>query len=187
MNIPIFTDPSLVVCTLIGEITWDHSQSIILSAMQGLANPEAKAKQVVLFISSNGGELDAAWAISEFLNGLNMPIATVALGKVYSAAIVPFLAGTDRYVSSSSVLLFHPAAMIYDSGQYSIKQLEEEITCHKIDKALFQQLIKDKTVPDTDVNQFSLPDASVFLDAERCLQHGLATQKISNFDDIKIY
>lgn len=55
-----------------------------------------EGEPVVVYINSQGGELDEGFAIHDYLVNLGVPVKTVALGMCASIATVIFLAGAER-------------------------------------------------------------------------------------------
>ena len=78
-----------------------------ISELLGVGLIERNDFQPVIFISSSGGDLDMAIASHAFLKLLKCPLTTIALGKVHSAAIFPFLAGKERLAVPTARFMVH--------------------------------------------------------------------------------
>lgn len=63
----------------------------------------------ILYIDSNGGEVDAALRIFTKLQEVGN-VTTIADGSVFSAAIIVFLGGYSRKMNRGSSFMVHPAA-----------------------------------------------------------------------------
>lgn len=93
-----------------GDITryiWEDSD---VSAFR-LANQLEKAgnlAEINVHVDSYGGEVSEGFAIYNALRAKNAQITTHADGFVASAAIYPFLAGTQRIANNVSAFYFHP-------------------------------------------------------------------------------
>ena len=93
-----------------GDITsypWEQSD---VSAFR-LANQLEQAgnlAEINVHVDSYGGEVSEGFAIYNALRAKNAQITTHADGFVASAAIYPFLAGTQRIANNVSVFYFHP-------------------------------------------------------------------------------
>lgn len=51
----------------------------------------------VLYINSPGGDLHGAFSLIELIRASNIPVKTIALGQIASAALMVFCAGTKGY------------------------------------------------------------------------------------------
>lgn len=93
-----------------GDITryiWEDSD---VSAFR-LANQLEKAgnlAEINVHVDSFGGDVSEGFAIYNALRAKNAQITTHADGFVASAAIYPFLAGTQRIANNVSAFYFHP-------------------------------------------------------------------------------
>lgn len=93
-----------------GDITrypWEQSD---VSAFR-LANQLEQAgnlAEINVHVDSFGGEVSEGFAIYNALRAKNAQITTHADGFVASAAIYPFLAGTQRIANNVSAFYFHP-------------------------------------------------------------------------------
>ena len=93
-----------------GDITsypWEQSD---VSAFR-LANQLEQAGNLVeinVHVDSYGGQVSEGFAIYNALRAKNAQITTHADGFVASAAIYPFLAGTQRIANNVSAFYFHP-------------------------------------------------------------------------------
>lgn len=93
-----------------GDITryiWKDSD---VSAFR-LANQLEKAgnlAEINVHVDSFGGDVSEGFAIYNALRAKNAQITTYADGFVASAAIYPFLAGTQRIANNVSAFYFHP-------------------------------------------------------------------------------
>lgn len=78
--------------------------------------PEAR-KPIILYVSSNGGEVDAGFALIDVILASKTPVYTVNLGFQYSMGFLIGLAGYKRYATPNAKVLMHDGSQfIYDSG-----------------------------------------------------------------------
>ena len=82
----------------------------------------------ILYIDSNGGEVDAALRIFTKLQEVGN-VTTIADGSVFSAAIIVFLGGYSRKMNRESSFMVHPAAFdsISNVTQADLEELQKEI------------------------------------------------------------
>lgn len=91
---------------------WYSSETSAYSLVTQLQMLDPNVREINLHIDSYGGSVAAGWGIYNALrNRQDVTIRTYADGFVASAAIYPFLAGSERIASSTSAFYFHPASM----------------------------------------------------------------------------
>ncbi len=62
---------------------------------------------VQLILNSPGGYLDAAWAFIDVMDCIRVPVRTIAMGEIVSAAAMIFVAGDERVMSPNSSAMIH--------------------------------------------------------------------------------
>lgn len=91
---------------------WYSSETSAYSLVTQLQMLDPAVREINLHIDSYGGSVAAGWGIYNALrNRQDVTIRTYADGFVASAAIYPFLAGSERIAGSTSAFYFHPASM----------------------------------------------------------------------------
>lgn len=85
-----------------------------------------KRKDIVVYINSHGGELEAGYAIYEMLKCSERKIITCGVGEIYSCALILFLAGAERYAINSTKFMIHEARHIHeDDPSLTTKEYEK--------------------------------------------------------------
>ncbi len=164
---------------LAGEIDWNT----LAEVYEHLVTPKPY-EQIRLFISSQGGDRDAAISLLSFLKGLTVPITTVAIGKVYSAAVYPFFASRNRrFALPDAIFLFHATSFDME-GDVSIRTLEENVGADQLDSNYLANLLRGLSVPKKILNQMVNPKTSLFISAQLAEQYGLVTKVIQKFEDV---
>jgi len=77
--------------------------------------------QLVILVSSWGGDGTAAFAITDIMAGSQIPIITVALGKVASAGLIVFMAGHHRMSTKNTLFLSHQYSWTREGKQHDLK------------------------------------------------------------------
>lgn len=62
---------------------------------------------IQLILNSPGGYLDAAWAFIDVMDCIRIPVRTIAMGEIVSAAAMIFVAGDERVMSPNSSAMIH--------------------------------------------------------------------------------
>jgi ATP-dependent protease ClpP protease subunit len=96
-----------------------------IEGTQGLGNVE-----IVIQIASNGGVSDKGILAYNYLKQLNVPITTINIGNVDSAAAMIFLAGSKRLCTPSSRFVLH-SAMTQINGIFTYEKLQELANLNK--------------------------------------------------------
>lgn len=123
-----------------------------------------------MYIRTEGGWVDDAYAIIDVMNMISAPVNTHAIGGTHSAGAMILAAGTGiRTAYENSVIMFHAGLGEPDDefGENQIKNKRE---------ILFWQ--STARLPHDWVNQ--LEDRSYFLDAEQALQYEIV-DKVVNY------
>ena len=68
---------------------------------------EDQSSDVVVYINSPGGDVEAGYAIYEILKSSCRKVITYAVNEVFSCAVVIYLAGDERYATNYSHFMIH--------------------------------------------------------------------------------
>lgn len=104
-----------------GEVNDLESRGVIILdreiTKQTLAHASAKLlsyhfnekwdEPIQLILNSPGGYLDAAWAFIDIMDSIRVPIRTIAMGEIVSAAAMIFVNGDERIMSPNSSAMIH--------------------------------------------------------------------------------
>lgn len=86
-----------------GSVT-EEAARVIIQDVRALENEEGP---LVVHVNSDGGEVDAAFAIYDALRACPRPIHTMGWGVVASAALLVYLAGDARLVHRHTRMMAH--------------------------------------------------------------------------------
>ena len=102
------------------ELTWDNSIDLLGVLREMQAHPTVK--EIELQITSTGGALLPAFAISQILRTSTKPVTTIGAGYIASAAVTILAAGQPgrRYAYEGSVLMLHePSSTLHEASRRS--------------------------------------------------------------------
>lgn len=128
---------------------------------------------LTLILCSPGGELDPAFALIDMMRGSSIPVRTIGLGQIASAALLIFMSGKkgERILTPNTSVMSHQ----YTWGTYG-KAHELMATAKQFD-VLSQKLIKHyKKCTELDeekIRNYLLPPQDVWLSAHESLKLGL--------------
>lgn len=171
--------------SICGEISWNLAREAIDDIYAKYA--EDHFKHLIVLLSSPGGDLDASWGIYSGIQHLGVKTSTIANGRLYSAGVVPFLAGDKRYVYEDSLLMFHATTIEVNGNEdRNSYKAEDEVNGFKIDDKIFKDLLMKKLTKATqkDIKRLTHKYKSYFVDAKEAITIGLADAIINNINDV---
>ena len=71
-------------------------------------------KKIVVYINSQGGDVESGYALYEIFKLSGLKIITYAINEVFSSAITVYLAGDERYATNYSNFMVHEPYHEYD-------------------------------------------------------------------------
>lgn len=98
-----------------------------------------KRKPILLYLTSNGGEVDSGFELIDVIQNSKTPVYTVNLGYQYSMGFLIGLAGHKRYATSNAKFLMHDGSnFVYNSGAKAQDQMEFQ---RKIEERVKQYIL----------------------------------------------
>jgi ATP-dependent Clp protease protease subunit len=145
---------------LVGEI----SEENILDTIKWITyeNIEiSKNKELTLYINSHGGDLYQAFALIDIMQTSHVPIRTIGIGNIMSAAFLIFVSGTpgNRFIAPNTGIMCHQYSDATEGKHHDLKaQMKEGEHCNARMLAILQTMtglstakIKSKLLTTTDV------------------------------------
>lgn len=87
--------------------------------------PVGERKPIILYVASNGGEVDSGFELIDIIQGSKTPVYTVNLGYQYSMGFLIGLAGHKRFATQNAKFLMHDGSnFVYNSGAKAQDQME---------------------------------------------------------------
>lgn len=87
--------------------------------------PVEERQPILLYVVSNGGEVDSGFELIDVIRASKTPVYTVNLGYQYSMGFLVGLAGHRRYATRNAKFLMHDGSQfIYNSGMKVQDQME---------------------------------------------------------------
>ena len=129
-----------------------------------------KAKELLLMICSEGGDLQSAFALIDVMRASEIPVKTVGLGQIASAGLCIFIAGAAgrRVLTPNTSILSHQYSWASDGKAHELfAQVKEyELTFKRM-----LELYKTSTgLDDKAIRKYLLPPEDVWLSAEEALR-----------------
>ncbi len=84
-----------------------------------------KRLPILLYVNSNGGDVDAGFALIDAIQNSKTPVYTVNIGFQYSMGFLIGIAGHKRFATKNAKFLMHDGSnFIYNSGAKAQDQME---------------------------------------------------------------
>ena len=139
-----------------------------------------KPLDIQIVINSPGGDLNAAFAVIDVMNGCPFPVKTIGLGQIASAAFMIFISGTKghRILTPNTSIMSHQ----YSWGSYGkehelVGQAREfELTTER----MINHYKKCTGLNEAKIRQYLLPATDVWLNAKEAKKLGIC-DKIKEF------
>lgn len=137
-------------------------------------NVQNKHKTLTLYINSVGGDLYSAFGLIDMIHMSNIPIKTIAVGSLMSAAFLIFMCGEkgQRLITKNTSIMSHQFSTFYEGKEHDVKASEKET---RYIKQRMLQIIKDSSLLDErTIKRRLLPPSDVWLSADECVELGVA-------------
>lgn len=106
---------------------------------------------IYLHLTTNGGEIHAAFSIVDTIDQMTVPVYTVVDGFVASAGTLISLAGEKRYISANAYMLLHELRSgvwgkmsSIEEEMENLKKIMDHITAYYISKTKLKKRSLDK-------------------------------------------
>jgi len=105
---------------------------------------------IILYVSSNGGEVDAGFELIDVIRASKTPVYTVNLGFQYSMGFLIGLAGHKRFATPNAKVLMHDGSQfIYNSGTKVQDQMEFQ---RKVEERVKKYIIGSSKLSEDEYN-----------------------------------
>lgn len=158
----------------IGGVTRATNERV-LAKMQNLVET-APEEEVFLFVSSTGGPTGTAMAFYDTVRHVLKPsLTTLGSGDVDSSGILIFLAGSRRYISKRTTLLFHSAGRHFGPERYTTREMEAMLAEDTLKDNQYADLVAERSQGKLSGKEvFALMERHTVLSPEELIRLGLA-------------
>lgn len=160
----------------------DFGDDLAVSIVKQLFELDNKAKKdITLVINSDGGEVSALFAIHDAMKMVKSDVATLCLGRAYSAAACLLISGTKgkRFITPMSDIMFHEVSSEVEGRLSTIK--DEMVSIEHYDN-MMQKIAKENLgIPYTKVLRRR---REAYYDANQALKVGAVDHIVQGIDDL---
>ena len=159
-------------CMIFDEVTEETAKQVIQWVIE-MNYSEDRPEVLNLLINSPGGSLTDAFAIIDVMKSSHIPIRTIGLGQIASAALMIFLAGAkgQRVLTPNTSILSHrfTAGSVGKSHELFAISKEYDLT----NLRMVEHYKRCTGLKESDVKKHLLPPEDVFLSADEALKYKL--------------
>ena len=158
---------------LMAEVSHETIKPIIEWILHENHVRKTPAKELLLMICSEGGDLASAFALIDVVRSSRIPVKTVGLGNIASAGLMIFIAGEPgrRVLTPNTSILSHQFTHETVGKEHELFAIikEYQLTQERMIKhySLCTNLTEDK------IKEILLPPHDVYLNATEALELGL--------------
>ena len=162
---------------LYGDISLESAQNVtewILAANYAEEPPEV----LTLIINSQGGDLNAAWAIIDIMRGSTIPVRVIGLGQIVSAGLLIFMSGEKgmRILSENTTVMSHQYFWGSAGKYHELMAVQKEFDLTQT--RLIKHFKKITGLSEKDIDKYLMPAHDVYMSAEEA-------KKLNLCDEIK--
>ena len=131
-------------------------------------------KTLTMYINSNGGDLNSAFALIDVMKQSKCPIRVIGLGSICSAAFMIFSSGTkgERYIANNTSIMCHQYTDGMEGKHHDIKSRFKEV---ELTNTRMIEILKENTGLETrTIKSKLLCPTDVWLTAEELIELGIA-------------
>lgn len=155
----------------------DIEEENISDAIKWIVYENLNVKQdkvLTLYINSNGGYLSDAFALIDIMRNSTIPIRTIGIGSIASAAFLIFSAGQKglRYIARNTSIMCHQFSGGNEGKYHDIKaqMRENDLTNQRM-----VDILKETTDLDSKtIKSKLLPPSDVYLTPQELINYGVA-------------
>ena len=104
-------------------LTGELAEENISKAIEWIVNENISknAEWLTLYINSNGGDLCHSFALIDIMYNSAIPIKTIGIGQIMSAAFLIFIAGTERLIGQHTSIMIHQHSDVYEGRYHDLR------------------------------------------------------------------
>lgn len=142
------------------------------------------ADRIRINISSQGGSVHAIQFAVNVLQNLSVPVETVAMSQIASAAVALYCAGEERYMANGSGLYLHQQRGYHEiQGKTAAAVVRE----YELNTRWYDELLHDCTAEDADRAMLDYSAHDVIINAEEAATLGMVTGTLDDLKDAKTW
>jgi len=138
-------------------------------------NPASKRpKNLTLIINSPGGDMAAAFALIDIMNGSSIPVHTLGIGQISSCGILTFMSGAKGYrvLTPNTSILSHQWSWGTYGKSHELMAVQKEF--EMTDERMMSHYKRCTGLDEKTIKKVLLPPQDVWLTAAEAVKYGIA-------------
>ena len=171
---------------LYDRIDYEKTSSVIFNIMKIIDRDndtaeycdDYKPKPIKLYISTDGGDVDAMWGLVDVITNSKTPIHTYCLGRSASCGFAIFIAGHKRFITKHSKLMIHSSST---SGNMKkdIEQLNDLVrTMNDWEEEFYDYVINNTKISKEMLTDMRKYRKDWYINAKQAIELGCADEII---------
>ena len=164
------------------EITHTNTSDAIEFILEcNLMQKKDRLENITLIINSPGGDLTAAFALIDIIQGSRIPVHTLGLGQISSAGLLIFMAGKKgfRTLTPNTSILSHQYSWGSSGKEHELVAVIKEFTL--TGKRMLNHYIKCTGLSEKKVKEILMPSSDVYLDAPEAIKYNIADKVVNTY------
>jgi ATP-dependent Clp protease protease subunit len=164
------------------EITSANTSDAIEFILEkNLVGKTERLKNLTLIINSPGGEVPAAFALIDIMQGSSIPVHTLGLGQISSAGLLIFMAGKKgcRTITPNTSILSHQYSWGSQGKEHELVAIIKEFTL--TGKRMLNHYMKCTGLSEKKVKEILMPSSDVYLDADEAVKYNISDKVVNTY------
>ena len=138
-------------------------------------------QNLTLIVNSPGGDLTAAFALIDIMQGSRIPVHTLGLGQISSAGLLIFMAGKKgfRTLTPNTSILSHQYSWGSSGKEHELVAVIKEFTL--TGKRMLNHYMKCTGMAEKKVKEILMPSSDVYLDANEAVKYNIADKVVNTY------
>ena len=160
---------------ILNQVIMDQSVAPVTEAIIKHNMDEKKLDHITLIVSSNGGDVEAAFGVIDVIKASRIPVHTVAMGKVKSAGLLIAMAGKKghRSIMPNTAVLSHEFAVTKNGTRETETDLKAASVMYSALGNRIDQYYEEQTELSAEIIKKELRTGDRWLTAKQAIEYGL--------------
>lgn len=161
--------------------TENTSEAIEFILKHNLRPYKKRFKHLTLIINSPGGDLSAAFALIDIIQGSKIPVHTLGLGQISSAGLLIFMSGKKgfRTITPNTSILSHQFSWASEGKEHELLAIIKEYNLTS--KRMLNHYMKCTGLKEETVKKILMPPQDVYLDADEAVKYNIADKVVDTY------
>lgn len=182
LPVPILNyDGGTAIINFVADVDDETMADLAVSAQNAVIGG---ADRIRINISSQGGSVYAMQFAVNVLRNLGVPVETVAMSHIASAAVALYCAGEDRYMADGSTLYLHQQRSF---AEIQDKTAAAMVRSHRLSSHWYEDLVRACTDADADRALLDYSARDVVIDKKQATELGMVTAAMKDMPKGKVW